>query len=130
MRDLIALASIGLGSLLVLWCALELPPSRQPGRHSAAYRAPETLPILTGPGRKPWPTPVPEHVRARRMPLRGEDTALIRPYALAEDTLEFGIIRERRTAAVLATLGVDYPYGYSGDHFETLATLATAGVAV
>lgn len=92
MRDLIALASIGLGSLLVLWCALEMRPPRRPGRHSAAYRAPETLPTLTGPGMKPWPTPVPEHVRARRLPLRGEDTALIRPYAPADDTLNFGVI--------------------------------------
>ncbi|WP_418956802.1 hypothetical protein [Streptomyces tritici] len=129
MRDLIALASIGLGLLLVLWCALELMPSRRPGRHSAAYRAPETLPTLTGPGMKPWPTPTPEHVRARRMPLRGEDTELIRPYALAEDTLNFGVIRERRTAAVLATLGVDYPYGYEGDQFETLAALAVGVTA-
>ncbi|MFJ5707587.1 hypothetical protein [Streptomyces sp. NPDC093105] len=79
---------------------------------------------------KPWPTPVPEHVRARRLPLRGEDTALIRPYALADDTLEFGIIRERRTAAVLATLGVDYPYEYAGNHFEALAALTAAGVTV
>lgn len=127
MRDLIALASIGLGSLLVLWCALEVRPPRRPGRHSAAYRTPETLPTLTGPGMKPWPTPVPEHVRARRLPLRGEDTALVRPYAPADDTLNFGVISERRRAAVLATYGVDYPYTYEGAPFPASA-FVTAGV--
>ncbi len=129
MRDLIALASIGLGSLFVLWCALETRPPRRPGRHSVAHRAPETLPTLTGPRMKPWPTPTPEHVRERHLPLRGEDTALIRPYALAADTLNLGVIRERRTAAVLATLGVDYPYGYEGDQFEALAALAAGATA-
>ncbi|WP_327373482.1 hypothetical protein OG393_05590 [Streptomyces sp. NBC_01216] len=126
MRDLIALASIGLGSMLVLWCALALTPSR-PGRHSAAYQAPKTLPTLPVPRVRPLP-PTPAHVRAWNVPLRGEDTALIRPYVHADDTLELGVIRERRTAAVLATLGVDYAYGYAGDHFESLSALAAAGV--
>ncbi|WP_282692930.1 hypothetical protein [Streptomyces sp. CC208A] len=54
---------------------------------------------------------------------------MIRPYALAADTLNLGVIRERRTAAVLATLGVDYPYGYEGDQFEALAALAAGATA-
>ncbi|MFE6225741.1 hypothetical protein [Streptomyces sp. NPDC057854] len=129
MRELIALAAIGLGSLLVLWCVLELwPDRRRPGRHSAAYCAPETLPTLAVPRAAPWPTLTPEHVATRHTPLRGEDTALIRPYVRVDDTLELRVIRERRTAAVLATLGVDYAYGYAGDHFETLAALTAAGV--
>ncbi|MFG3036832.1 hypothetical protein ACGFYZ_08010 [Streptomyces sp. NPDC048330] len=128
MREFIALAAIGMGLLLILWCALGLTP-RRPGRHSAAYRTPETLPTLTGPRMKPWPTPPPAHVRARNTTLRGEDTALIRPYVLADDTMRLGAIRERRTAAVLATLGVDYPYGYEGDQFETLAALAVGVTA-
>ncbi|MFE0643407.1 hypothetical protein ACFW2Y_17615 [Streptomyces sp. NPDC058877] len=129
MRDLIALASIGLGMLLVLWCALDMRPPRRPGRQSASHHATKPLPALTGPPMRPCPTtPTPEHVRARRAPLRGEDTPLIRPYVLVDETLDLGIIRERRTAAVLATLGVDYAYGYTGDQFETLAALTTAGV--
>ncbi|MFD4372751.1 hypothetical protein [Streptomyces sp. NPDC058486] len=128
MYELIALTSIGMGLLLTLWCALELWPGRQPGRHSAAYRAPETLPTLAVPRATPWPAPTPQHVTARHTPLRGEDTPLVRPYVLAENTLRLGAIRERRTAAVLATLGVDYPYEYAGNHFEALAALTAAGV--
>ncbi|BAU83093.1 hypothetical protein SLA_2160 [Streptomyces laurentii] len=127
MRDLIALAILGMGLLLILWCALGWAPSR-PGRHSAAYRAPEALPTLTGPRMTPWSTPTPAHVHARRVPLRGEDTALIRPYVLAADTVPLGVIRERRTAAVLATLGVDYAYEYAGSQFESLAARTSAGV--
>ncbi|MEU8619965.1 hypothetical protein [Streptomyces sp. NPDC048623] len=127
MRDLIALASIGLGSMLVLWCALALKPSR-PGRHSAAFLADPAEPAPANPWSKPWPTPTPEHVRALYRPLRGEDVTLTRPYCRMDDTLELGVIRERRTAAVLATLGVDYPYGYQGDQFEAVAGLAASGV--
>ncbi|MFC8793431.1 hypothetical protein [Streptomyces cinereoruber] len=32
----------------------------------------------------------------------------------------------RHSAAVLATLGVDWPYGYDGDQFAALAAAATA----
>lgn len=128
MRDLIALASIGLGSALALWCALALKPSR-PGRHTAEFLAelPEPEPATVDPWAQPWPTPTPEHLRALYVPLRGEDVALTRQYCPMDDTLELGVIRERRTAAVLATLGVDYPYEYSGNQFEALAGLA-AGV--
>ncbi|MFF6787943.1 hypothetical protein ACFY9C_02600 [Streptomyces filamentosus] len=129
MRELIALAAIGLGSALVL-VVIRAMSSRRPGRHTAEFLAelPEPKPAAVDPWAKPWPTPTPEHVRALYIPLRGEDVALTRPYCRMEDTMDLGVIRERRTAAVLATLGVDYPYGYSGDHFKTLATLAAAEV--
>lgn len=44
--------------------------------------------------------------------LRGEDTPLIRPYLIAhEKEQERRRQKERRRAAVLATLGQDYPSG-------------------
>ncbi|WP_282697905.1 hypothetical protein [Streptomyces sp. CC208A] len=119
MRDLIARA--------LVWALSVLVPHR-PGRHSAAFLAERPETPLVDPWLKPWSTPTPAHVRALYSPLRGEDVALVRPYCRLDDTLDFGVIHERRTAAVLATLGVDYPYGYEGDHFETLAAFAAAGV--
>ncbi|MFF9341574.1 hypothetical protein ACF1CG_17760 [Streptomyces sp. NPDC014773] len=131
MRELIALAATGLGSALVL-AVIRAMSSRRPGRHTAEFLAelpePKPQPTTVDPWAKPWPTQTPEHVRALYAPLRGEDVALTRPYCRMEDTMDLGVIRERRTAAVLATLGVDYAYGYAGDHFETLAALTTAGV--
>lgn len=129
MRDLIALAVIGLGSTLVL-VALRAMTPRRPGRHSADFLAEPPTPepaTPVDPWSRPWSTPTPEHVEARHTPQRGEDVGLVRPYVLADDTLNLGIICERRRAAVLATLGVDWPYGYVGDQFETLAA-RTAGV--
>ncbi|MFG3349247.1 hypothetical protein ACGF1Z_29840 [Streptomyces sp. NPDC048018] len=128
MREFIALTSLAAGALLILWSALGLTP-RRPGRHSAAYQAPKTLPTVATPRAAAWPTPTPDHVTLRSLPLTGEDTPLIRPYVLASHELaSFGVIGERRTAAVLATLGVDYPYSYDGDQFSTLAGLAAAEV--
>ncbi|MFE5901120.1 hypothetical protein ACFQ67_27400 [Streptomyces sp. NPDC056488] len=129
MSDLIALAAIGLGSLLVLVAARAMTP-RRPGRHTAAFLAepPAPEPAPVDPWSRPWSTPTPEHVEARHTPQRGEDVGLVRPYVLADDTLDLGIICERRRAAVLATLGVDWPYGYVGDQFETFAALTAAGV--
>ncbi|WP_280725488.1 hypothetical protein [Kitasatospora sp. MAA4] len=44
------------------------------------------------------------------MPLRAEENALVRPYYDAEELrLELRLQRERRTAAVLAAMGIDYP---------------------
>ncbi|MFZ4301655.1 hypothetical protein ACOZE3_27545 [Streptomyces cinereoruber] len=127
MRDVIARA--------LSWVLALLVP-RRPGRHTAAFLARRTGPVHAGsvrtepvrtdPWSKPWPTPTPEHVRARYAPLRGEDVALTRPYCRADGTADLGPICERRRAAVLATLGVDWPYGYDGDHFEALAAAAGA----
>ncbi|MGW9448299.1 hypothetical protein [Streptomyces sp. NPDC055632] len=122
MRDAIARA--------LSWVLALLVPRRL-GRHSAAFLADRVEPVRdepvrTDPWSKPWPTPAPEHVRARYAPLRGEDVALIRPYCRAGGAVDLGLICERRRAAVLATLGVDWPYGYDGDHFEALAAAARA----
>lgn len=51
-----------------------------------------------------WETPVPPHVRERLAPLRGEDCATVRPYVLAETTLQLPVVRERLRAAALAAL--------------------------
>ncbi|WP_329020432.1 hypothetical protein [Streptomyces sp. NBC_00690] len=40
-----------------------------------------------------WATPTPPHVVARLAPLRGEDCALVRPYALVETTLQLRTLR-------------------------------------
>ncbi|MCM2389296.1 hypothetical protein [Streptomyces albipurpureus] len=54
-----------------------------------------------------WETPVPPHVRERLAPLRGEDSATVRPYVLAETTLQLPVVRERLRAAALAALDAD-----------------------
>ncbi|AVH95889.1 MULTISPECIES: hypothetical protein [Streptomyces] len=122
MRDVIARA--------LSWAFSILAP-RRPGRHTAEFLTRQaepvrTEPVRTDPWSKPWPTPTPEHVRARYAPLRGEDVALTRPYCRMGEAVDLGPICERRRAAVLATLGVDWPYGYDGDHFEALAAAAGA----
>ncbi|MGW3558186.1 hypothetical protein ACWDNT_12590 [Streptomyces sp. NPDC000963] len=117
MRDVIARALSRVFSALA---------PRRPGRHTAEFLAHRTEPVRTDPWSRPWPTPAPEHVRARYAPLRGEDVALIRPYCRVGGAVDLGLICERRRAAVLATLGVDWPYGYDGDHFEALAAAAGA----
>ncbi|MEV6076319.1 hypothetical protein AB0L80_14625 [Streptomyces sp. NPDC052069] len=104
MRDLIART--------LAWVLSAFAP-RRPGRHTAEP-APEPTPV--SPWSRPWSSPTKE-----------EAQALFRKQA--EVTMQLGVIRERRTAAVLATLGVDYPYSYPGDHFEN-AAYAAAGVSV
>lgn len=63
----------------------------------------------------PTPTPTPEpapYVRPYDAPLRGEDVALVRPYLIAwEQGRERALQRERRTAATLATMGIDFVGG-------------------
>ncbi|RSS53175.1 hypothetical protein [Streptomyces sp. WAC01280] len=110
------------------WVLSVLAP-RRPGRHSAAFLDDQAEPTPVASWTKPWPTPTPEHVRALYTPLRGEEVSLIRPYCRMDDTLELRAICERRRAAVLATLGVDWPYGYDGDQFQALSTGAMAVTA-
>ncbi|GAA2781682.1 hypothetical protein [Streptomyces showdoensis] len=43
--------------------------------------------------------------------------------------MELYAIRERRTAVVLATLGIDYAYTYAGDQFDALMHAASAVTA-
>ncbi|MGW0560923.1 hypothetical protein ACWDZ4_09860 [Streptomyces sp. NPDC003016] len=125
MRDRIARA--------LAWALSVLTP-RRPGRHSATFLAelpePTTEPAPpVDPWSKPWPTPTPEHIRTLFTPLRGEDVMLTRPHVLAETTMELGVIGERRRAAALATLGVDYPYTYEGAPFPRSAFVAAAVTA-
>ncbi|MGW6389505.1 hypothetical protein ACWFR1_03160 [Streptomyces sp. NPDC055103] len=110
------------------WVLSVLAP-RRPGRHSAAFLDDQAERLPVAPWTKPWPTPTPEHVRALYTPLRGEDVSLIRPYCRMDDTMELRVVCERRRAAALATLGVDWPYGYEGDQFQALADLAVAVTA-
>ncbi|NGO71460.1 hypothetical protein [Streptomyces boncukensis] len=101
MRDLIAC----LHPLLRL-----LLPQPRPGRHTAAYLA-NPAPTRPAPAQpaKSQPRPVPDHVRERMHPLDAEAVAPIRPYLIAhEHRVERRRQRERRTAAALATLGIDY----------------------
>ncbi|MER8234093.1 hypothetical protein [Streptomyces sp. NPDC094049] len=116
MRDLIALTALGLGSVLVLM-ALRAMPSRRPGRHTAVFLAarhePTPAPVPVSPWARPWTGPTKE-----------EAAAIFQREAEAATRLR--IVRDRRTAAVLASLGVDHPYRYAGDQFETLAARAAA----
>ncbi|TGB00576.1 hypothetical protein E2651_28750 [Streptomyces sp. MZ04] len=109
MRDRIARA--------LAWTLSVLAP-RRPGRHSAAFladQAAEPTPAPVNPWPRPWTGPTKEEAAAffRRQ---------------SETTTELGIIRERRRAAVLATMGVDYPYSYPGAPFGPSA-FAAAGVS-
>lgn len=90
---------------------------RRPGRHSAAFLADraEPAPIPVNPWARPWTGPTKE-----------EAAAFFRQQSAA--TMELVLIRERRRAAVLATMGVDYPYSYPGAPFGTSA-FAAAGVS-
>ncbi|MFE9607523.1 hypothetical protein [Streptomyces sp. NPDC006012] len=112
------------------------PRRRRPGRHSARYLLAAVPPPAPPqpPDQSPrayaWSTPVPDHVRARRAPLRGEETRLVRPYVRTETTPRHSAVtRERRRAAALAALGVDYPYTYEGAPFPLSAFAPTRTAA-
>ncbi|MEV0471813.1 hypothetical protein [Streptomyces prunicolor] len=82
-----------------------LAPGSGPGSDSAAPVSPWS---------RPWTGPAKE-----------EAQELFRQQA--ETALELHLCRERRRAAVLATMGVDYPYTYEGAPFPASA-FETAGV--
>ncbi|MFF0399374.1 hypothetical protein ACFYSJ_26960 [Streptomyces sp. NPDC005248] len=72
---------------------------------STGKRRADTAPAHPAPKRIPWPTTQPYDGPV----LRGEDVALIRPYLLAyEQQREAQRQRDRRTAAALATMGIDF----------------------
>lgn len=108
MRDRIARA--------LAWTLSVLAP-RRPGRHSAAFltELPAPTPAPVNPWSRPWTGPTKE-----------EATAFFQREA--ETTMELGVIHERRRAAALATLGVDYPYTYEDAPFPRSAFIA-AGVS-
>ncbi|MFD7069852.1 hypothetical protein ACFV97_21775 [Streptomyces sp. NPDC059913] len=106
MRDLIVRALTLIGALF----------GSKPGRHSAAHLAPQPAPALVSPWSRPWTSPSKE-----------EAAAIFRQQA--ETTMQLGVIRERRRAAALATLGVDYPYTYDGAPFPASAFVASGVTA-
>ena len=96
-----------------LSCALRiLMPRRRPGRHSAAHlaaSAPATPVIPESPWSRPWTSPS-----------KAEAAEIFRRQALADEARrlrEHHLQRERRHAAALASMGVDYPYTYEGAPF-------------
>lgn len=117
MRDAIARA--------LVWALRLLMPAT--GRHAVRCGRPRPRHARPRPGltpspslwAEPWPTPMPAHVAQRYVPLRGEDLALVRPYLgeLARPRPLRLVQYERRLAALLATLGTDYPYTYDGAPF-------------
>ncbi|MCX4667364.1 hypothetical protein OG453_11935 [Streptomyces sp. NBC_01381] len=109
MRDRIARA--------LAWTLSVLAP-RRPGRHSAAFLADQA---------EPTPTPVNPWARPWTGPTKEEAAASFRQPS--ETAMELGLIRERRRAAVLATMGVDYPYSYPGAPFGPSAFAAVGASA-
>ncbi|MEW2635736.1 hypothetical protein AB0903_29885 [Streptomyces sp. NPDC048389] len=105
MRDVIARA--------LVWVLRMVLPAR--GRHGATEPATSPEPAPVNPWSRPWTSPSKEEARAifERQ---------------AETTMKLGIIHERRRAAELATMGVDYPYTYPGAPF-TRSAFAAAGVS-
>ena len=102
MRDAIACA--------LLWALSALPWTRRtkPGRHSAVYLAECVDPVPVSPWSQPWtgPTKAQAHELFRQQ---------------METTLELNLTCQRRRAAALATMGVDYPYTYEGAPFPASA---------
>ncbi|QKW08029.1 hypothetical protein HUT18_18240 [Streptomyces sp. NA04227] len=87
-----------------------------PGIRRALYRLPflqrpaQPEPVLPVPLlRKPvrLSAPLPLHVRVRRLTHNAENRYSIRPYQLRQEWSD-QLRRERRTAAALASLGIDY----------------------
>ncbi|MFM9611653.1 hypothetical protein [Streptomyces niveiscabiei] len=101
MRDAIARA--------LAWALLVFTPRHRPGRHTATY--------LSAQPAAPGPAPVNPWSRPWTGPTKEEAAALFRQQDAATLDLDFHVQRERRRAAALATLGVDYPYTYDGAPF-------------
>ncbi|MBT2401058.1 hypothetical protein [Streptomyces sp. ISL-100] len=102
----------------LVWMLSVLPWSRRttPGRHSSDYLADHSEPDRVSPWARPWTGPT-----------KQEAQELFRQQA--EATLELNLTQERRRAAALATMGMDYPYTYEGAPFPASA-FATAKVSV
>ena len=96
MRDFIALLSHALKALVI---------RRAAGRHSATCFAESPVPSAPAEATRR----LPDHVLERSQPLAGEEVSFVRPYLVAWEA-ERGrrLQRERRTAAALASFGIDY----------------------
>ncbi|MCX4882191.1 hypothetical protein [Streptomyces sp. NBC_00847] len=114
MRDAIARA--------LVWVLSVLPGTRrpQPGRHSAAFFAEQ--PAVT-----PEPTPANPWSRPWTGPTKEEAQELFRRQA--KTALELRLTHDRRRAAALASIGVDYPYTYEGAPFPASAFEAARAIA-
>lgn len=131
MRELIGFMVIGLALITLLYCAIELVPSRRPyERHPAPG-----IPVLLFPSvhATPWPSPEPEHVTARRAWHYEERTEPRLSYRASQvtdaATIELRAIKERRLAVELAAIGEDYPYSYPGAPFPRSAFVSTGATA-
>lgn len=93
-------------TLLALILSVLLPTR---GKRRAAPAVP-TAPVRRLPAHRALATP-----RATRPVdvIEADGLPLVRPYVLAHER-EREAQRERRTAAALATFGIDYPYGPQG----------------
>lgn len=96
MRDFIALLSHALKTLVIRPTV---------GRHSAVRMAEPPTRVAPAEATRP----LPDHIAERSRPLVGEEVAFVRPYLVAwEAEQERRLQHERRTAAALASLGIDY----------------------
>ncbi|MGP8300686.1 hypothetical protein ACTPOK_22710 [Streptomyces inhibens] len=106
MRDFIARMLIWLGEPV----RRILRTAHQRARYGIA--PPHPRPVLPGPPAYDH-GPLPDHVPARRGLIDGHEVRLVRPYyRVHEQALAAAQVRriqkERRTAAALASLGIDY----------------------
>ncbi|MGW6459587.1 hypothetical protein ACWF94_27295, partial [Streptomyces sp. NPDC055078] len=96
-----------------MYCPVLAALRRLFNRHRTPAPAPEPVAadLATASAPDPqspfWLTPTPRHVLERQAPLRGEDTALVRPYALNETTLVLPIAVYRRQRAAALAVGRD-----------------------
>ncbi|MGW6457129.1 hypothetical protein ACWF94_14610 [Streptomyces sp. NPDC055078] len=104
MRDVIA--------RVLLWALERVLPAEEKsvGRHRHAPPPAAPVEWWADPWTEPWTTPTPAHVIERHAPLRGEDSRLVRPYALLDDTLRLRTVRRRPRNLVYAVGGIDHPF--------------------
>jgi hypothetical protein len=107
------------------WVSRTFP--RPPGRHTAAFFEGGPAPALAataGPARQSPPSasdPLPSRVTEQYEVLDGDAVRIVRPYVIAaQQRRERAEQRERRRAAMLATMGIDYPEPLRGAPLDLL----------
>lgn len=90
---------------LLLWACTPMP-----GRQSSLTSLSVPPPAPPAPVRRKRARTQPRHrPHSHTAALRGEDIALVRPYLIAHERRRETLLqRERRTALVLASMGIDY----------------------